>query len=169
MASSEPRGWCPWNLVCCIRYSSTTKFVQMMTLGWPWPFLWHCQFCFLLMLLYEWKLLQHIVMYFQACHFPGPWEDVPLAEYSNIFRWTQPMLMHEKTCMIPIFKQKYFSVDLTCLVNWARSMFWDLNFFCSCQASLKIDLYDLVIFDHFRPTDWRGNRDEFWSNFGNSR
>ena len=28
-------------------------------------------------------------------------------------------------------------------------------------SSFKVDLYDLVIFDHFRPSDWRGNRDEF--------
>ena len=26
--------------------------------------------------------------------------------------------------------------------------------------ALKVDLYDLVIFDHFWPSDWRGNRDE---------
>ena len=42
------------------------KYVQMMTLSWPWPFLWHGQICFL-MLLHGWKLIQHIVMYFQAC------------------------------------------------------------------------------------------------------
>ena len=29
----------PWNLVCSIGCSSSTKFVQMMTLGWPWPIL----------------------------------------------------------------------------------------------------------------------------------
>ena len=28
-----------WNLVCCIVYVSTTKLVQIMTLGWPWPIL----------------------------------------------------------------------------------------------------------------------------------
>ena len=33
------QGRWPWNLVCSIRCSSTTKFVQMMTLGWPWPIL----------------------------------------------------------------------------------------------------------------------------------
>ena len=56
--SSEPRGWWPWNLVHNIGCSSTctTKFVQMMTLGWPWPFLWHGQICFL-MLLHGWKLI----------------------------------------------------------------------------------------------------------------
>ena len=36
-------------------------------------------------------------------------------------------------------------------------------------SSFKVDLYDLVIFDHFWPSDWRGNRDEFLSNSGNSR
>ena len=25
----------------------------------------------------------------------------------------------------------------------------------------KVNLYDSVIFDHFSPSDWRGNRDEF--------
>ena len=25
---------------------------------------------------------------------------------------------------------------------------------------LKVDLYDLVIFDHFWPSDWREDRDE---------
>ena len=47
------------------------------------------------------------------------------------------------------------------------------NFFLptnhSKQTIFKVDLYDLVIFDHFWPSDWRGNRDEFWSNSGNSR
>ena len=39
-SSPEPKGRWPWNLVCSIGCSSTTKFVQMMTLGWPWPILW---------------------------------------------------------------------------------------------------------------------------------
>ena len=38
-SSPEPKGRWPWNLVCIIGGSSTTKFVQMMTLGWPWPIL----------------------------------------------------------------------------------------------------------------------------------
>ena len=64
--SSEPRDWWPWNLVYSIVYSSTTKFVQMMTLGWPWPFLGHGPICFP-MLLHGWKLIQHIVMYILVC------------------------------------------------------------------------------------------------------
>ena len=42
------------------------EYYQMMTLCWPWPFLWHGHICFL-MLLQWWKLMQHIAMYFQAC------------------------------------------------------------------------------------------------------
>ena len=37
--SLEPKGWWLWNLVCSIGYLRTTKFIQMMTLGWPWPIL----------------------------------------------------------------------------------------------------------------------------------
>ena len=37
---SEPRGRWHRNLIYSIGYSSTFKFVQMMTLGWPWLFLW---------------------------------------------------------------------------------------------------------------------------------
>ena len=64
--SVEPRGRLPWNLVYSIEASSTTKCVQMMTLDLPWPFLWHSQICFVMLLLW-WKLIQHIVMYFQGC------------------------------------------------------------------------------------------------------
>ena len=49
--SLEPKVWWPRKLVCSIGYSSTTKFVQMMTLGWPWPFLQPCQI-WSIMLLY---------------------------------------------------------------------------------------------------------------------
>ena len=39
-SSSEPNGQWPWNLVCCMGCLSTTKFVQLMTLDWPWLFYW---------------------------------------------------------------------------------------------------------------------------------
>ena len=38
-SSPEPIDWWPWNLVCSIVYARTTKVVQIMTLGWPWPIL----------------------------------------------------------------------------------------------------------------------------------
>ena len=45
------KGQWPWKFVCSIGYSSTSKFVQMMTLSWPWPILWQGQI-WSLMLLY---------------------------------------------------------------------------------------------------------------------
>ena len=57
--SSSPEAidrW-PWNLVCSIVYASTTKIVQIMTLGWTWPILCQGQI-WLHRLLYgrKWKL-----------------------------------------------------------------------------------------------------------------
>ena len=42
-SSLEPKGGWPWKLVCSFGYSSTTKFVQMMTSGRPWLILQQCQ------------------------------------------------------------------------------------------------------------------------------
>ena len=44
-SSPEPLGWLPWNLVCTIRWLSSTKFVQMVTLCWPWPIFHEGQIC----------------------------------------------------------------------------------------------------------------------------
>ena len=38
-SSPGPIDWWPWNLVCGIICASTTKVIQIMTLGWPWSFL----------------------------------------------------------------------------------------------------------------------------------
>ena len=51
-SSPEPKGRWPWNMVCSIGCSSTIKFIQMMTLGWPCSVLRQCQI-WSLMLLYE--------------------------------------------------------------------------------------------------------------------
>ena len=50
--SLEPKGRWPWNLVCGIGYTSTAKYIQMMTLGWPLPTCFYIKvkigsFCFL--------------------------------------------------------------------------------------------------------------------------
>ena len=58
-SSPETKGWWPWNLVCGIGCSSTTKFIQMMTLGWPWPILRQGEI-WSLMLLYGKKVKQWI-------------------------------------------------------------------------------------------------------------
>ena len=42
---------------------------HMMTLGWPWPFLWQGQICFRMLLL-GWRLIQYcVLMYFQVCSY----------------------------------------------------------------------------------------------------
>ena len=38
-SSPEPIDQWPWNLVCSIVYGSTSKIIQIMTLGWPRPIL----------------------------------------------------------------------------------------------------------------------------------
>ena len=43
--SPEPKGRWPWKLVCSIRCSHTTKFVQTMILNWPWYILRQGQTC----------------------------------------------------------------------------------------------------------------------------
>ena len=60
-SSLEPNSRWSWNLVCSIGSLSTTKFLQMMILGWPWPILQQVQiWCF--MLLYGKKLKQWIFL-----------------------------------------------------------------------------------------------------------
>ena len=48
-----------WYAASGIGYLSTTKYVQMMTLGWPWPILWQGQILSL-MLSYGKKVKQRI-------------------------------------------------------------------------------------------------------------
>ena len=38
-SSPEPIDRWSWHLVCSIKYLSTTKNIQMMTLCWAWPIL----------------------------------------------------------------------------------------------------------------------------------
>ena len=54
-SSPEPKGRWPWNLVRSIGCSSTSKFIQMMTLDWPLPILRQSQI-WSLMLLYGKKV-----------------------------------------------------------------------------------------------------------------
>ena len=50
---TKPIGRWPWNLVCSIGCSSTTKFVQMITLGWPRPILRQGQIWSLMLFVWE--------------------------------------------------------------------------------------------------------------------
>ena len=58
-SSPESKGWWPWILVCIIGCLSTTKFAQLMLLGWPWPILRQGQI-WSLMLLHGIKVKQWI-------------------------------------------------------------------------------------------------------------
>ena len=116
-SSPEPKGRWPWKLVCSTGCSSTTKFVQMMTLSRPWPILQQGQI-WSLMLLYgkkvkQWifqKLLETIVIY-----------DLKLATSDKKFLLTSKLcplgsvcppaqgyihvLNHEKNCIKSDFKE----------------------------------------------------------------
>ena len=58
-SSLEPHGRWPGNLVCSIGCSSTTMFVQIITICWPWHILWQGQI-WSLMLSYGKKVKQWI-------------------------------------------------------------------------------------------------------------
>ena len=66
-SSPEPKGQWPWILVCIIGCSSTTKFAQMVILGWPWHILWQCQIWSLILLygkkVKQWIFSETIVVY----------------------------------------------------------------------------------------------------------
>ena len=47
----------------------------------------------------------------------------------------------------------YYALHKLCFLLLLRTWF-------SSLWQLKVDLYDLVIFDNFWPSDWRGNRNE---------
>ena len=57
-SSPEPMAWWPWNLICSIVYASSTKIIQIMTLGWPWHILRQGQIWVKVKIIIFWKLLQ---------------------------------------------------------------------------------------------------------------
>ena len=65
-SSPEPKGRWSWSLVFSIGCMSTTKFVQMMTLDWPWPILRPGQI-WSLMLLYGKKVKQGNGFFRNSC------------------------------------------------------------------------------------------------------
>ena len=57
-SSPEPIDWWPLNLVYSIVYASTTKILQTMTLGSPWPIKHQGQIWGKVKIIIFWKLLQ---------------------------------------------------------------------------------------------------------------
>ena len=79
-SSLEPKGRWPWNLVCSIWCSSTSNFVQLMTLGWSWPILWQGQI-WALMLLFgkkvkQWIFRNYYCLWFETSNRCLKWQEV---------------------------------------------------------------------------------------------
>ena len=113
-SSTEPIDRWPWNFVFSIVYASTTKVIQIMTLGWLWPLLcqgqiwWH-------RLLYgeKWKL-------FIFCKLLQPWVSSclkHLAKWVNDVEWVSNV----KVILWPWSKVTQISkLKLVFLINsWA--------------------------------------------------
>ena len=89
-SSPEPKCRWPWKLVCSIGCSSTTQFIQMMTLSWPWPVLRQGQI-WSLMLLYGKKVKQLIFSETVAVY------DLKLARHD----WSdKKFLLTSKLCLL---------------------------------------------------------------------
>ena len=96
-SSPEPKGQWPWILVCTIGCLSTTKFAQMMTLGWPWPILQQGQI-WSLMLLYGKKVKQWI---FQILLSSMIWNWQQMTEVTRSFCWHQNFVPWGAVCSYP--------------------------------------------------------------------
>ena len=132
-SSLEPIGQWPWNFVCVIGCLSTTKFAQMMTLGWPWPILrqgqiWSC------MLLYAEKVKQWI---FQKLLSSMIWN------WQQMIRGTRSFCWHQN--FVPLGLYAPAPGLYTCIKSWKklykirlqRDFFWNLQQLtevtrCSC-------------------------------------
>ena len=95
-SSPEPEGQCPWILVGIIRCSSTTKFAQMMTLGWPWYILRQGQI-WSHMLLYRKKVKQWI---FQKLLSSMIWNWQQMTKVTSSFCWHQTLSPGWGCCML---------------------------------------------------------------------
>ena len=131
-SSTKPIDRWPWNLVCSIVYGSTTKVVQIMTLGWPWPILrqgriwWH-------RLLYgkKWNLFfgNHCSLGSQSClkH---------LAKWVDEVEWVSKV----KVILWPWSKVTQISMlKVVCLKN--RLAIWNQSSYESLRENGNENLY----------------------------
>ena len=104
ISSLEPNSRCPWKLVCNIGYSSTIKFIQMTTLGWPWPISGEGQI-WSLMLLYE-KNIMEFSETIVVCDIKVG-RVIQLNEYMNLYEYQRPRSfidLHPRSLRFSIFK-----------------------------------------------------------------
>ena len=130
-SSPEPIDWWPWNLVCSIVYASTTKIIQILTLGWPWYILRQGQI-WSHRLLYgkKWKLLffdNYCSLRSQSClkHY-GKWVyEVEWVSKVKVIHW--PWSKVTQIWMLKLFSQRQLG-HLEPKVIWKLTGEWQWKF-----------------------------------------
>ena len=124
-SSPEPIDQWPWNLVCSIVYVSTTKIVQIISLGWPWPILRQGQI-WSHRLLYgkKWKLFifsspEHKVLKVSYCDHPVSGVSRPSCVVNNSFK--AHLLLNYWTNFKIISQKCSPEAPLPKLLKWFRS------------------------------------------------
>ena len=119
----EPKGRWPWKLVCSIGYSSTTKFVRIMTLGWPWPILRQGQIWTPVLFVWEkvkqWIFSETIVVYgikFGRCSQLN--EYMKLYEYQRLRSFIVLGTIHSGSIFLNFFS------SITTWPNWNQILCW---------------------------------------------
>ena len=131
-SSLEPKGQWPWILVCIIWCLSTTKFAQLMTLGWPWPIFWQGQIWSLRLL--NGKKVKHWIfqkllssMWFETGNRWLKWQEVSVdiktlspGGCMLLPRGYIHVLNHEKNCIKSGFKDIFLKLVTN---EWSDKMF----------------------------------------------
>ena len=130
-----------WKLVCSIGCSSTTKFVQMMTLSWPWPILRQGQIWFLV-LLYGKTVNGFFInccsLWFETSNRWPKWQEISVGIKTLSPGGCMPLprgyiyvLNHGKNCIKSDFKE----ISLKLATNgWSDKAFLSTSKFCPLGA-----------------------------------
>ena len=120
----ELKGRWPWNLVCIVGCSSTTKFAQMMTLSWRWPILRQGQI-WSLMLLYgkkvkQWIFQKLLSMIWKSNRWPK-WQEVSVDIKTLSLGGSMPPVLELCTCIKSwknCIKSDFEEISLKLATNW---------------------------------------------------
>ena len=152
-SSIKPIDRWPWNFVCSIVYASTTKVVEIITLGWPWHILcqgqiwWH-------RLLYgkKWKLLFFFGNYCslgsQSClkHLTQWVNEVEWVSVVKVILWPWSKVTQISKLKAWLYTQVSNSGPLGPLVmpchkKWRGIMLYPPNFWVSVHPSVCRSLH----------------------------
>ena len=127
----EPKGWWPWKFLCSIEYSSTTKLVQTMTMGWPWLNLRQGQM-WSLMLLYAKKVKQWIFFrnyYIKVGRCSQLNEYMKLYEYQRSRSFIDLGPSHSDSIFLNFFSSITADFNIFSALRWAIQDQWSSVFF----------------------------------------